>query len=601
MHSSIRRALAASAAVGLALLGVSLTASPAAAAGCVVDTTADAAVPTNGMLRYALQTISCPVITFSSLFDTPQTINLDNTSLVIDESVTIQGPGVENLTIQRANSGSFYALFFVVANPTPATPIDVTINDLTMDKDATDSGFVLGVGLYALNSALLRDLNLTNVVIQNQDSNGDGGAIIVETMTGAADFDNLTLRDNTAASNGGGFWLDGASSVTLANSLIDGNTALDSTAGGAYITDVSGLVSITNTTFSDNTASPGDSSGHAGALRFTDVGDVDIIGSNFIHNIATDSGGAIGLGMTQGYGEVTISDSTFVDNEAQAGYGGAIFTDGSVADPFTISRTSFLNNSATSTDPDGALGGAIYVNEADEGFTIDSSTFSGNSTNGFGVSVAVDSITGGELALFFIVNSTFDEDLTAASGDRMIFVESNQGTFAIAYSTLVGYQPVYVADPEPGVSTVTSTIVQSGAGQSDLDNEDDPFQVQYSILSKAHEPLNVTDLGNNQFSTDAQLGPLQNNGGPTDTRMPASNGPAVGKGGPTLGAPEWDQRAEGFPRVDGVLDVGAVEIPAALPATGPTIPLWIPIAGGIVLLLGLGAIAYTVIARRKVG
>ena len=46
-----------------------------------------------------------------------------------------------------------------------------------------------------------------------------------------------------------------------------------------------------------------------------------------------------------------------------------------------------------------------------------------------------------------LVNSTFDEDLTAASGPQMIYVERNDGTFSIKYSTLVGFQPVWVGDP----------------------------------------------------------------------------------------------------------------------------------------------------------
>ncbi len=66
-----------------------------------------------------------------------------------------------------------------------------------------------------------------------------------------------------------------------------------------------------------------------------------------------------------------------------------------------------------------------------------------------------------------------------------------------------------------------------------------------------------------------------------------------------MGAPLLDQRYTGFPRIVGTLDVGAVEIPAVLPATGGSVPLWMPIVGGLVLLLGAGAVAFAAVNRRR--
>jgi predicted outer membrane repeat protein len=581
--SVLRRALVAATALALGLAGAVVVASPASAAGCVVDNTGDNIVPVDGTLRYALESVVCPVITFGPVFNTPQTINLASNTLRIEQSVTIQGPGADLLTIQRVNDSVVYALIAVDPVPDVGAAIDVTINDLTLDRsNAAPSANRLGSGFYSTAVAGLRNLEMNQVVIQNQDVgqappappiSTSGGGILVEGMTGTAIFDDVTFRNNSSTYRGGAAYINGATTL-----------------------------SFTNTTFVDNEAE------HGGALSFENSGTVDIDSSTFEHNIATDSGGAIGTGMTGGDETVTITNTAFLRNESQGGYGGAIFTDGTSGEPYTIARSTFDGNSATSTDSDGPWGGALYINGvSDAPFTIDSSTFTRNSTDGpgeipgFGTSVGVGGIGQGEQSLFFIVNSTFDEDQSGASGESMIYVDQNSGTFSIKYSTLVGFQPVYVTNPEPGVSTVASTIVQSAFSEPDLYNEDDPFQVQYSILSKPLNTLLITDLGNNQFSTDALLGPLQNNGGPTETRMPANNSPALSKGGPTLGAPDWDQRFEGFPRIVGLLDVGAVEIPAALPATGSTIPLWIPIAGGIVLLLGFGAIAFTVVARRKVG
>jgi hypothetical protein len=55
------------------------------------------------------------------------------------------------------------------------------------------------------------------------------------------------------------------------------------------------------------------------------------------------------------------------------------------------------------------------------------------------------------------------------------------------------------------------------------------------------------------------LGPLQNNGGPTQTMALLPGSPAIDAGDNT-GAPMWDQRGPGFPRIiHGVIDIGAFE------------------------------------------
>jgi hypothetical protein len=68
--------------------------------------------------------------------------------------------------------------------------------------------------------------------------------------------------------------------------------------------------------------------------------------------------------------------------------------------------------------------------------------------------------------------------------------------------------------------------------------------------------FDATDL----LDLDPLLGPLQANGGPTQTMalLPAS--PAI-DAGDNADAPEWDQRGPGFPRiVNGRIDIGAFEV-----------------------------------------
>jgi hypothetical protein len=68
----------------------------------------------------------------------------------------------------------------------------------------------------------------------------------------------------------------------------------------------------------------------------------------------------------------------------------------------------------------------------------------------------------------------------------------------------------------------------------------------------------ATDL----LNVDPRLGPLQDNGGSTQTMALLSGSPAIDAGDNT-DAPMWDQRGPGFRRiVNGIIDIGAFEVQA---------------------------------------
>jgi hypothetical protein len=70
----------------------------------------------------------------------------------------------------------------------------------------------------------------------------------------------------------------------------------------------------------------------------------------------------------------------------------------------------------------------------------------------------------------------------------------------------------------------------------------------------------ATDLvGTSARRINPRLGPLQDNGGPTQTMALLPGSPAIGAGGPSDS--EWDQRGPGFARtVNGTTDIGAYEV-----------------------------------------
>lgn len=49
------------------------------------------------------------------------------------------------------------------------------------------------------------------------------------------------------------------------------------------------------------------------------------------------------------------------------------------------------------------------------------------------------------------------------------------------------------------------------------------------------------------------------------------------------------------------LDIGAIEMPAALANTGSASLGWVPIVGGFVLLVGIGFVGFSRLGRRATG
>jgi len=85
-------------------------------------------------------------------------------------------------------------------------------------------------------------------------------------------------------------------------------------------------------------------------------------------------------------------------------------------------------------------------------------------------------------------------------------------------------------------------LIGDGTGMTGLSNG-----VNGNLVGSADAPI------------DPLLGPLQDNGGPTQTHALLAGSPAIDAGNNAY-ATDWDQRGEGFPRiVNGIIDIGAFE------------------------------------------
>ncbi len=222
-----------------------------------------------------------------------------------------------------------------------------------------------------------------------------------------------------------------------------------------------------------------------------------------------------------------ISDSTFENN---AGSVGAVlgFAEGLLA----VSGSTFTGNSGT------GAGGAIRVGS--DGSKIVNSTFQGNSAVAVGGAIYFlgrrdFGIPAAQLA---VTHSTFSGNTSNAANTAGQNGALFGGTFVLRNSVF----------EKSGNGNCGATGIVDGGG-----NLSDDASCAFTA---------ATSLAN----TPAQLGPLQNNGGPTRTMAPLTGSPAI-----DLGVNQFviaaglatDQRGTGFARVSpsgGTVDRGAIEV-----------------------------------------
>ncbi len=315
--------------------------------------------------------------------------------------------------------------------------------------------------------------------------------------------------------------------LTLTNA---GNSSSPST--GLAIAVGSGILSVANSTFSQNTR---------GAISGFNTDSVTAItNSLFISNSSTGFGGAI-----YNTGRLSISDSTFSDNVGSISHeGGAIYntTTGAVPGIVTIRRSSFLRNTA-------GYGGAISNYGA---LTITESTLAANGStfNGGGGGGTLLTGSGGQLLLVNVTltgGTTMPNNKGSAiyvNGSPVVGGRATLVNVTMADNAGVNGQ-VHIANV--GVIDWKNTIVANGQCTKD----------GTAVLNDNGGNLAFNAAGCPGTSADPLLGTLQDNGGPTHTRALPANSPARDQG-LNAGCPPYDQRGVIRPQ-NATCDIGAVE------------------------------------------
>lgn len=297
-------------------------------------------------------------------------------------------------------------------------------------------------------------------------------------------------------------WAVGVDSTAVLDGFIvtggnaNGSSSPHRYGGGMY--NEGGSPTIANCVFSGN------SSGYGGGGMYNEGGSSAITNCVFSGNRATNYGG----GMYNDASSPEAINCTFSGNSAFNG-GGM----GNYGSNPTIANCTFSGNSTTN------YGGGIWNNGSSP--VITNCTFSGNSApNGGGMY----NVFGAGASNPVITNCTFSGN-SASSGGGM----SNQ----------------YLCSP-----VVTNSIFWASSGGEIYYDPSSSPTLSYCVVQGGYAGTGNTDA-------DPKLGPLADNGGPTQTHAPGAGSSAIGAGTST-GAPDTDQRGVARPQGSGY-DIGAYE------------------------------------------
>lgn len=199
----------------------------------------------------------------------------------------------------------------------------------------------------------------------------------------------------------------------------------------------------------------------------------------------------------------------------------------------------------------------VGIQDGDHGLTVSGSTISGNGNASAGVDTQFNGGIFSESGNLTVVNST----VTGNNGSGIY--EDSSGGLSLQNDTIAA-NPSVGLDLREGVGSAVNTIIAQNTSGDCTNALDNWGQTEHNNLDSDNscDFTSSTDL----TGVNPQLGPLQDNGGPTPTMALAATSPAVDAGDDSS-CPATDQR--GISRPQGPhCDIGAFEL---VPSAGPQI------------------------------
>ncbi len=514
------------------------------------------------------------------------------------------GTGSLRWAVGLAQSGDTVDLRYLSCTPIALTSSVVTsVDDLTILGLATPFGPMPIIDAPSDGTALVHQgtgtLTLNGVYLVNGSSqSGDGGCV---STSGNLVMNQATLKKcnvtNSLGGNvrGGGAFVAGNATITNSDIVQNKATTVDPGAdamgGGLFVggnlTLLPGQGGLTpKVVIEGNQATAGKSTAQGGGIHVggTLITKGSIIKQNVAKSDVNDGtsiggGGYVGGNITSpGGGTTTIENSEIRNNSAEGKYayggglsvaGNAVITgsiiSGNASDGWAgglIAYDALGMDRATISGNDAAIaGGLIALDNVD----IHASTISGNTADDIAgaylglyasqpvvvaqTTVAGNTATGSDLGAGLYLGHDSVVHNSTIAGNQVTSTSAPMGASAgltLADGAQVTLSSTIVSDNRVGTTPADIGLV-SGATSGSLAGD-------HNLIGTSTLPTPADTL----HSNDPGLGPLQNNGGPTETRMPQLGSDAMNNGAANGFA--TDQRGAGFARVQGMqADIGAVE------------------------------------------
>lgn len=313
-----------------------------------------------------------PAATTSTTADRIFHIYTTNTATT-NVDVTIQGVTLANgktFQVDLGADSTTPTLHYYLRRAGGALALGAAANVVTIDTTLTGSANAnaggLGGSTGGESGATAYTLSLSDVVLDANSAQGDGGGAYIAAPTNAT---NVVLSNNTSITNGGGIYNE--ANTTLTNSTLSGNT---SEGGGGLFATGSNTVTIRGSTFSGNTAVGG------GALSSRSGVTVNMVNSTVSGNIGSDVGAGLYTNGAMNLNFVTIAKNISAADSSTAGSGINTFPSGGGS--ITLKNVLLQGNlrGTTGTIPAncGGTGNAVTVNS--QGHNLSSDTTCNNST-----------------------------------------------------------------------------------------------------------------------------------------------------------------------------------------------------------------------------
>jgi hypothetical protein len=328
---------------------------------------------------------------------------------------------------------------------------------LTYNPTENHSLTIVGAGagstiLDGGNSVRILDMDTTGVPVSDANAH-----ITVQGMT---------FQNGTIAGSGAGLRVEtNAASITYENCAFSNNDAGNADGGGAQAYNYSGAITLTNNTFSGNSAGSG-----GGVYAESSNGAVLLTNNTFSTNTTTSEGGGTYIDCNNG--GVTLTNNTFSGNSA------------------------------------GWEGGGASIYPSDGSATLTNNIFSGNTSVNFGGGAYVH--TGG--AMVRLINNTFTGTNTAVSGGGLYAALYENAATGNIYNNLIrgntataDGDDIYV-DDDPNDTGTPATVnlfnndytqfaIKDGTGLSEGNNIDQPPLLTGDFHLQAGSPC--IDAGEN--------------------------------------------------------------------------------------------------------